>query len=77
MEPAVTHATILPRTVEELEADMGATEMLPEGAGAVGQLPGASEVLKPTGQQLRAQLAEFVTSEPERAAELLRAWLRG
>jgi flagellar M-ring protein FliF len=74
---AGTTETMLPRTVQELEADMGVGEMLPEAAGVMGQLAEGSEAVKPTGQQLRVQLAEFVTSEPERAAELLRAWLRG
>jgi flagellar M-ring protein FliF len=69
--------TMLPRTVQELEADTGAGEMLPEAAGVMGQLSEGREAVKPTGQQLRTQLAEFVTSEPERAAELLRTWLRG
>jgi flagellar biosynthesis/type III secretory pathway M-ring protein FliF/YscJ len=77
MTAAGATETMLPRTVQELEADMGVGQMLPEAAGVMGQLSEASEAVKPTGQQLRIQLAEFVTSEPERAAELLRAWLRG
>jgi flagellar biosynthesis/type III secretory pathway M-ring protein FliF/YscJ len=77
MTASGTSETMLPRTVQELEADMAAGEMLSEAGGVMGQLSERSEAVKPTGQQLRVQLAEFVTSEPERAAELLRAWLRG
>jgi flagellar M-ring protein FliF len=69
--------TMLPRTVQELEADMGTSDMLLGAAEEAGQLPAASGAAKPAGQQLRGQLAEFVTAEPERAAELLRIWLRG
>jgi flagellar M-ring protein FliF len=77
MVPAEANEALLPRTVQELEADMGTVELLPGGSGGMAQLPGTSEGVKPAGQQLRTQLAEFVTSEPERAAELLRAWMRG
>jgi flagellar M-ring protein FliF len=67
--------TELPRTVQELEADMGVAGMLPEGeAGASPALP---IIGQPTGQELRTQIAEFVRTEPERAAEVLRLWLRG
>ena len=69
--------TMLPRTVQELEADMEASEMLPganeeadeplELAAAGGQSRGA---------ELRTQVSEFATSEPERAAEILRMWLK-
>jgi flagellar biosynthesis/type III secretory pathway M-ring protein FliF/YscJ len=49
--------------------------MLPQGA-AEGAL--ATPVIgQPSGQELRTQIAEFVRSEPERAAEVLRMWLRG
>ena len=69
-------AGALPRTVQEIEANMGVAGMLSEGEEE--KLP---ELLKlghkPTGQELRTQLAEFVRSEPERAVEVLRAWLRG
>jgi flagellar M-ring protein FliF len=65
----------LPRTVQELEADMGVAGMLPQGA-AEGAL--AMPIIgQPSGQELRTQIAEFVRSEPERAAEVLRMWLRG
>jgi flagellar M-ring protein FliF len=65
----------LPRTVQELEADMGVAGMLPQGV-ADGAL--AMPIIgQPSGQELRTQIAEFVRSEPERAAEVLRMWLRG
>jgi flagellar M-ring protein FliF len=63
----------LPRTVQELEADMGVAGMLPE-AKEVGKLPEAAGWR--TGQELRTQVAEFVKSEPERAVEIVRLWLR-
>jgi flagellar M-ring protein FliF len=68
--------TELPRTVQELEADMGVgvAGMLPEGSEGV-----ANPLLKigqPAGPDLRTQLAEFIRSEPERAVEILRVWLR-
>ena len=67
--------TALPRTVQELEADMGVAGMLPEGeAGAGLALP---IIGQSSGQELRTQIAEFVRTEPERAAEVLRLWLRG
>lgn len=64
----------LPRTVQELEADLGGTVMRPESEE--GQKFRELKI-KPTGQELRTQLAEFVRSEPERAVEVLRMWLRG
>jgi flagellar biosynthesis/type III secretory pathway M-ring protein FliF/YscJ len=67
--------TELPRTVQELEADMGMAGMLPEGEAKAGlALP---VIGQPSGQELRTQIAEFVRTEPERAAEVLRLWLRG
>ncbi|MEE8290627.1 MAG: flagellar basal-body MS-ring/collar protein FliF [Candidatus Tectomicrobia bacterium] len=68
--------TMLPRTVQELEADMGG-EMLPGLQEDMEGEPELIEMGKPTGQQLRAQVAEYVMSEPERTAEILRAWLKG
>jgi flagellar M-ring protein FliF len=66
----------LPRTVQEIEANMGMAGMLPEGEAE--KLPELLKLThKPTGQELRTQLAEFVRSEPERAVEVLRVWLRG
>jgi flagellar M-ring protein FliF len=65
----------LPRTVQELEADMGVAGMLPEGVASAGL--GLPAISAPAGQELRTQIAEFVRSEPERAAEVLRMWLRG
>lgn len=66
----------LPRTVQEIEAHMGAAGMLAEGEEE--KLPELLKLThKPTGQELRTQLAEFVRSEPERAVEVLRVWLRG
>jgi flagellar M-ring protein FliF len=67
--------TALPRTVQELEADMGVAGMLPEGEAEAGlALP---IIGQSSGQELRTQIAEFVRTEPERAAEVLRMWLRG
>jgi flagellar M-ring protein FliF len=66
----------LPRTVQQLEADMGVAGMLPESeeARVLAAMPAIGQ---PAGQELRTQIAEFVRSEPERAAEVLRTWLRG
>jgi flagellar M-ring protein FliF len=64
----------LPRTVQELETEMGVSGMLPE-AGEVEKLPEAPG--RRTAQELRTQVAEFVKSEPERAVEIVRLWLRG
>jgi flagellar M-ring protein FliF len=64
----------LPRTVQELEADMRVSGILPE-AGEVEKLPEAAG--RRTVQELRTQVAEFVKSEPERAVEIVRLWLRG
>jgi flagellar M-ring protein FliF len=66
----------LPRTVQELEADMGVSGMLPEAEEGESP-PERLKIGRPTGQELRTQLAEFVRSEPERAVEVLRVWLRG
>jgi flagellar M-ring protein FliF len=66
----------LPRTVQQLEAEMGVAGMLPESAGARA-LAAMPAIGQPAGQELRTQIAEFVRSEPERAAEVLRTWLRG
>jgi flagellar biosynthesis/type III secretory pathway M-ring protein FliF/YscJ len=65
----------LPRTVQQLEAEMGVAGMLPEGEteGALA-LP---VIGQPSGQELRTQITEFARTEPERAAEVLRIWLRG
>jgi flagellar biosynthesis/type III secretory pathway M-ring protein FliF/YscJ len=57
-----------------LEADMGVSGMLPE-AGEVEKLPEAPG--RRSVQELRTQVAEFVKSEPERAVEIVRLWLRG
>ncbi len=66
----------LPRTVQELEADMGVSGMLPEGEGEA-EHHDLLKIGKPSGHELRTQMAEFVRSEPERAVEVLRIWLRG
>jgi len=69
--------TELPRTVQELEADMGVAGMLPEAetTGALAESP--LKLGQTGGQELRTQIAEFVRSEPEQAVEVLRVWLRG
>jgi flagellar M-ring protein FliF len=64
----------LPRTVQELEADIGVSGMLPEAGGAEKSPEAAG---RRTVQELRTQVAEFVKSEPERAVEIVRLWLRG
>ncbi|RMF84594.1 MAG: hypothetical protein D6736_18980, partial [Nitrospinota bacterium] len=61
--------TQLPRTVSELEADLGAPDMLTEGI--------EEEVTEHKPQTPRERVAEFVSAEPERAAELVRLWLKG
>ncbi len=66
----------LPRTVQQLEAEMGVAGMLPEREEAR-VLTAMPAIGQPAGQELRTQIAEFVRSEPERAAEVLRTWLRG
>jgi flagellar M-ring protein FliF len=76
-KPAAVVQTELPRTVQELEADMGVAGMLPEAeaTGALAESP--LKLGQPSGQELRTQIAEYVRSEPEQAVEVLRAWLRG
>ena len=70
----------LPRTVQELEADMGAPGLLPGGQEEEkDQLH--PFVLKPFVVEsslpaMRTQMTEFFRSEPERAVEIVRAWLR-
>jgi flagellar biosynthesis/type III secretory pathway M-ring protein FliF/YscJ len=54
---------------------MGVAGMLPAGGAEAGlALPSIGHS---SGQELRTQIAEFVRTEPERAAEVLRLWLRG
>ncbi len=70
----------LPRTVQELEADMGAPELLP-GMQEEEKDTSPPFVLKPfvvesTLPAMRTQMTEFFRSEPERAVEIVRAWLR-
>jgi flagellar M-ring protein FliF len=74
-DPVVT--TELPRTVRELEADLEVAGMLPEGRGHDSEAIAALKLGQLEGQDLRTQIAEFIRSEPERAAEVLRVWLRG
>jgi flagellar M-ring protein FliF len=69
--------TVLPRTVEELEAGMEGTEMLPAGtAVATAQLPAASSYVRPAGVELRDRVMELARTEPERAVEIIRLWLK-
>jgi flagellar M-ring protein FliF len=68
--------TELPRTVQELEANMGVSGILPEAEDTEDSTE-RLDIGPPSGQELRNQLAEFVRSEPERAIEILRVWLRG
>lgn len=69
--------TMLPRTVQELEADMEATEMLSSADEEMDELLELTATGgQPRGAELRTQVSEFATSEPERAAEILRMWLK-
>jgi flagellar M-ring protein FliF len=74
---SVVATTELPRTVREMEADMGVAAMLPTGEEPETAAPKALKIGKPFGQALRNQIADFVRAEPERAVEILRVWLRG
>jgi flagellar M-ring protein FliF len=69
--------TMLPRTVQELEAGLETPGILPAAGNTVaGQLPASHAPTKPTGATLRAQVAELVKNDPEHAAEVLRMWLK-
>lgn len=59
--------TQLPRTVGELEADMGGEGILPE----------SKEALKEPVLSPREKVIELVKADPERAAALVRLWLKG
>ena len=72
--------TMLPRTVEELEAGMAAPGLLSASEEAVaghlsaGTAPARSG--RPTGATLRARVVELARQDPEHAAEVLRMWLK-
>jgi flagellar M-ring protein FliF len=66
---AISIETQLPRTVGELEADMGTAGML---EGAPESAAGESKPLS-----VRERVIELVQEDPERAAALVKAWLRG
>ena len=72
--------TMLPRTVQELEAGMEMPGMLPATEEAVaGHLPagtGPARTGKPMGVTLRARVIELAKQDPEHAAEILRMWLK-
>jgi flagellar M-ring protein FliF len=72
--PFVPTDTELPRTVRELEADMEVAGMLGEGQEEEKEI---LKISKPSGKELRTQMAEFIRTEPERAVEIFRVWLRG
>jgi flagellar M-ring protein FliF len=65
----------VPRTVEELEASLEGREALPVGVGAA-QLPAAAMADQAEPVDLRAQVLALVKAEPERAAEIIRFWLK-
>jgi flagellar M-ring protein FliF len=69
--------TMLPRTVQELEAGLEAPGILPAaGETVAGHLPESTASARPTGPTLRARVAELVKNDPEHAAEVLRMWLK-
>ena len=69
--------TMLPRTVQELEAGLEAPGILPAaGETVAGHLPEGTAPARPTGPTLRARVAELVKNDPEHAAEVLRMWLK-
>ena len=72
--------TMLPRTVQELEAGMETPGLLPAteeavaghlSAGTTPAVPG-----RPTGATLRTRVTELAKQDPEQAAEILRMWLK-
>jgi flagellar M-ring protein FliF len=72
--------TMLPRTVQELEAGMETPGLLPGTEDAVaGHLPAGTEPARPrrpTGTPLRTRVIELAKQDPEHAAEILRMWLK-
>jgi len=69
--------TMLPRTVQELEAGMGIADMLPEAAEAArARLPASTQHAKPMGATLRTRVMELAKKDPEHAVEILRLWLK-
>ena len=72
--------TMLPRTVQELEAGMETPGMLPAtedaiaGHLAAGSVPARPS--RPTGATLRSRVIELAKQDPEQAAEILRMWLK-
>jgi flagellar M-ring protein FliF len=71
-----TMATSLPRTVQELEEAMGAASELSQGSPERQQLTASGTPDQIANQKLRSQVNTLVLEEPERAAEILRIWLR-
>ncbi len=69
--------TLLPRTVQELEAGLETPGILPAAGDTVaGHLLESTASARPTGPTLRARVAELVKNDPEHAAEVLRMWLK-
>lgn len=69
--------TILPRTVQELEAGLETAGVLSAAAETVvGQLPASTGPAKPTGSTLRTRVTEQAKRDPEHAVEILRMWLK-
>ena len=72
--------TMLPRTVQELEAGMEMPGMLPAteealaGHLAAGSVP--ARPAQPTGATLRNRVIELAKHDPEQAAAILRMWLK-
>lgn len=69
--------TMLPRTVQELEAGMRTSERLPAGEEAVlAHLPAGTYTAKSGAALLRSEVIELAKKDPEHAAEVLRLWLK-
>jgi len=72
--------TMLPRTVQELEAGMETPGMLSAtGEAVAGHLAAGTAPampIKPTGVTLRTRVIELARQDPEHAAEVLRMWLK-
>ena len=72
--------TMLPRTVQELEAGMETPGLLPATEEAVaGHLSAGTTPAgpgRPTGATLRTRVTELAKQDPEHAAEILRMWLK-
>jgi flagellar M-ring protein FliF len=68
--------TTLPRTVQELEAEMEAPAGWPSGSLDGQQGPAGMSPARIGSQQMRQHVTQLVIDEPERTAEILRLWLR-